>query len=149
MATTTTAFNGTNVNIQYEDHSHVLTNCEGDMNNFAFEGSSDIGDYAVFKNDYKFKLVGKKDSTLSIDIVNSLGASTTLRWALDWWHLYHDEAREISINFPDSNPGSERIRGHFVLETLPVGASADEAGPMMTSLSLQSTGEVFHEVVGS
>lgn len=150
MATTTTAFNGVNVSIQYERHDdHVMTFCKGDMNEFSFEGSSDIGDFAVFKDDWKHKLVGKKDSTLTISIVNSTGADATLRWALDWWFSYPRQPRQIIIDFPEHVVGAERIQGYFVLETLPVSATADEAGPMMTQLSMQSTGEVIHSVVAT
>lgn len=149
MATTTTAFNGKNVNILCGDHDNVLVDRSGQANEFNFDGTSDVGSFTVYEDDWTYRLVGKKGATLQLTFINATGASEALRWLEDWWFNYHDQAREIVINFPDSNVGSERLQGYYMLAGLPVGASAGEAGPMVSQVTLESNGEVVHSVVGS
>jgi hypothetical protein len=150
VATVTDAFNAKNCNFLIQLHDlATMFNFSGYLTEGGIEGSTNLGDFTVFEDDWTYRLAGKKDASGTLNIVGSTGAGAMLRWALDWWFNYHDEARRIVMNFPDANVGSERIDGHFMLETIPLQSSAGEAGPMMISLSLQATGEIIHSIVGS
>jgi hypothetical protein len=150
MATVTGAFNTKNCNWLVQKHDlTTMENYSGYLSEGSIEAETNLGDYTVFEDDWTYRLAGKKDYSATLNFVASTGADSMLRWAIEWYENYHDEARRIVMNFPDANVGSERLDGHFMLESLPLNANAGEAGPMMISLGLKGTGEIIHSVVGS
>lgn len=149
MATVSPAFNTKNCHFLIQLHDLTLYNFSGYLAEGGMEFSTNLGDFNVFEDDWTYRLAGKKDASGTLNIVGSTGAGSMLRWAKDWWFSHHAEARRIVMSLPDSSVGSERVDGHFMLETMPWQAQASEAGPFIVSLTVQATGEIIPSIVGS
>jgi hypothetical protein len=149
MATVTNAYNAKNCNFQIQRHDLTMFDFSGFLTGGDLEGENNVGDFAVYEDDWMYNLVGKKSISGTLQIIASTGAGSLLRWANEWFFNDHQAARRIILSMPNKNVGSERLDGHYLLKTIPWSTDPGEPGPMKIALAIVGTGEVVYSIVGS
>lgn len=136
MPVTSTAINLCNAVIHMADHLGVTYDISGQSNKFDIENTNDIGDYKVFGEAGRGRLICGKDGSVSGSIfytrTNNEGFDLLKRW---YW-LYREQLRYFAFYAPNEAIGSDKYYGYFALENFSIPFSAEEAAPAMIEFSL-------------
>lgn len=141
MPASTTAVNACDVVIWMEDNGGNLVDVSGNSNNFSLDFNRDIGEFKPFGSKWRTRLDCGKDASLSLDLVFTTTLAEGLQMLQDWF-FNGSGAREFNIDVPDSNPGSDRYEGDFVLESFNIPGDSSSADPIVCSASLKPDGQV-------
>lgn len=147
MAETTTAINACDAQIYLDNASGTPVEISGSSNSAELGRTRDTSEYTVFGTQWKKRTQCKKDGTLNINVVYTTAASE----AMDLFNQWFDAGgrRTVIIDVPNSNIGSDRYYGEFLLTNLPMPFVSDEAGPVMVAAELLPDGPIHRTTVGS
>ena len=142
MAQSTTAVNDCDVVVSLDNDSGVLTDISGSTNAVQIRLTNEIGTYRRVDNDYPVRRLLSKDATLSLAVLYSTTADEALDILRDWVSeaVAYNNARTVRVDVPDSSVGSDRYQMEVLPDGLDLALAADNAGPVMVSATLQSTG---------
>ena len=152
MATTTTAVNACSAVITIDDDAGTPTPISGSSTSVSISGTTELGDYKVFADSWRYRLACGQDWEMSIEAVytTASGEVEALDLLRTWWLSQttigaYKVARDIQIDMPDSTSGSDRYTGEVFLESLDFGElSASEPGPVMVSATFKPSGALTH-----
>ena len=147
MPITTTPKSACNANIMLADENGTMRDISGQSNSFSLARSSGIGDFVVFADDFTYRTVCKKDWSVTIKAIYSMGTDDAVTLWDDWWHNHYQQARFVQLNMPNNSIGSRRYDGYVVLESLDLPLEAGEAGPVQVTAVLQGSGELKYGTV--
>ena len=151
MATTTTATNACSAVVSVDSGAGVLTNVSGSSASASMTLNTELGEYKVFGDQWKYRLACAQDSEVSIDVIYTTTADEGFDILRDWWFdaTGYATARTVRIDMPDSTAGSDRYTAEMLLESLSWDMPAGEAGPVMVSAALKPNGNMDHTEIGS
>jgi hypothetical protein len=150
MPSSSNAINMCDVDLYMEDEGGNWVDISGTSNEVTLEFSRNIGEWKVFGDQWMQRKACGKDASLSINVIYTItgdsepaeGKDLFLNWLFDG-----EGSRNFRLDMPSSETGNDRYEGPFVLESLPVGGSADEAAPVMMSMSMSAAGQVYYETI--
>lgn len=149
MVMTSTVINACNVVIRLENESGQYVDISGSSNEIIMDFDNDLGEYKAFGNRWKGRLECGSDATFKLKILYS----TANNEAMDNWKSWYFGTRghrHIQVNLPDEAAGSDRYEADVFCETANgIGGSAENAGPIMVTISLKPHLGVAHNTIGS
>lgn len=148
MATTTTAKNACSARIWLDNASAALTEVSGSSAKITLALKSDIGEFKVFDDAWRYRLECGRDWEFGMDVIYSTTADEAFDLLRDWWFGARG-SRSVRIDMPDSSTGSDRYTGEVFIEALEWEMASDEAGPVMVSATFKPTGAITHQQIGS
>lgn len=149
MTQTTTAIVATNVVVSLDNAAGVLTDISGSSNKVELGPKNGVAETRVFGSQWMLRGVVGKDVDVSLDCVYTTAAAEGAQLLEGWFYGGVDTARSLQIDVPDSDPGSFRYTGEFVLSdySSSYDATADEW--VMVSAKLLPTGAVTKATIGT
>lgn len=151
MTTTTTATNACSAVVSIDNGAGVLTNVSGSGTSATMTLKTELGDYKVFGDRWRYRLACAQDTEISLDVVYTTTADEGFDILRDWWFdpTAHAVARTVRIDMPDSETGSDRYTAEMMLEQLSWDMPAGEPGPVIVTAALKPNGEMRHDEIGS
>src|SRR3989304_1492097 len=119
-----------------------MRDISGQSNQANLTRALQLADFVVFGDQNTHRLSCKKDASVSLQAIYSMGTDEAVSILDNWWHNYSGQARYLQINMPDNAIGSRRYEGYFFLENLELPLDASEAGPVQMTASLQVNGQL-------
>lgn len=104
--------------------------------------STKIGDYQVFQKHWIQRLAGAKDCQLQIQAVFSTDAQGAIKQFEDWFAVdtKYRKPRRFIFELPTAEVGASSYDGYWLLDSFSFTATADNAGPILTSYTLKQAG---------
>lgn len=146
MPQTTTAINACDARIQLDNSGGTPTDISGSSNNINMEFSNQIGEFRTFGSSWPARIQCGKDAKITLDILYTTAAGEAWAIVKDWFFTTGG-TKTLIVDLPSASQGGDRFTFETVLETMPVGGPADEAAPVMVSLSLLPTGAATLSVI--
>lgn len=145
MAATSNAFNACNAGMTLADSTGVDWDIAFTAANFKISRSRKVAEYTVFGDPETYRMTCKKDGSASLTAI----CSTDVKGAyllLEEWHS-SGGARRAQFMIPQNQIGGTRYDAYFILESLDIEGSADDAGPMKITASLKPSGGINRTVI--
>lgn len=151
MSTTTTATNACSAVVSIDNAAGVLTNVSGSGVQASMTLKTELGDYKVFGDQWRYRLACAQDSEISLDVLYTTTADEGFDILRDWWfdNTKYKVARTVRIDMPDSSTGSDRYTAEMLLEQLNWDMPAGEPGPVVVTAALKPNGKMDHTEIGS
>jgi hypothetical protein len=149
MAQTTTSENACDVKIQIDNSSGAPTDVSGSSNQASMSMAVDSAETSTFDGQWKIRKSCKTSVSVSLQVLYSLTADEGLDIMRDWFFSSPGTPRTVTVNVPDDTAGSDRYSGEFVLTSFDIPLSADDAGIILCSASLENSGAFAHNTVAS
>lgn len=146
MPTTSTAINACNAAILMAGPTGTMYDISGSSNEFTLDMNKDLGEFKVFGDAWRYRLECGKDATLSLTAVYTRAVNEALDLLRDWF-FSGSGARFIQLNLPSNEVAADRYEGYFMLESLSIPGTSDEAAPIMVAASLRPNGAVTYSTV--
>lgn len=142
MVATSTAINACDAVIHLANHLGVTFDISGSANELTLDLNNEIGDYKIFGSRARLRLVCGKDASLSLKIWYTRGGNEALDLLKRWYFTYGKQARFLKFYLPDESVGSDAYDGYYVLESMSIPVSSEEAGPIAVDVNLLPSGDV-------
>ncbi len=150
MPQTTTSVNACDVVLEIDNASGTLTDVSGSTNQASMTMSSNVGETSTFEGQWAIRRVCKTSVDVSVQAVYSTDDTEALNLLVDWWFAgNYNTARTITISVPDDTAGSDEYTGEFVMTSLSIPLSADDAAPILVSADFQNVGAFARSTVAS
>lgn len=150
MAQTTTSVNACDVVIELDNADGTLTDISGSSNQCGMSMSSNVGETNTFDGQWAIRRVCKTSVNVSLQAVYSTADVEALNTLADWWFAgSYGDARTCTISVPDDTAGSDEYTGEFVLTSLNIPLSADDAAPILVTAELQNQGAFSRATIAS
>lgn len=150
MAQTTSSVNACDVVLQVDNASGVLTDLSGSSNQASISMSSNTGQAFTFDGEWALQHICGKSASMSIQAIYSTEDAEALNLLADWWFgTAYNDARSVQVDIPDSNAGSDRYSGEFVLSSANIPLSAEDAAPILASFELLNQGAFTRAAIAS
>lgn len=149
MAQTITAATGIDSEVYLDDAGGNLTNISGSSSKLDLSPENKVGEMQTFGSRWMIRTVGGKNLQVKVTSVLSIGADEATEIILDWWNGGSDAPRTARFDFPNSEVGSYRLEGEFVLADLPFVLDSGDANPAKLEYTLMNTGAVSYERITS
>lgn len=149
MPQTTTHENAIDCKVFLDNALGTPVDISGSSNKVEMELENMVGELTTFGSKWKVRKVAGKDGTVDLDVVFSTAADEGFDIIDDWFHGGNDGPRTLRLDVPNSNVGSRRYTGEFVLESYNIPADSEEADPMKVSVSLKPTGAITRTMITS
>ncbi len=149
MAQTTNAVNACDVVISLDNAAGALTDISGSSNQCSIGMTVATAETNTFEGQWSIKKACKTAATISLQALYSTLDTEASNILADWFFNSNGVSRSVQIDVPSSAGGSDRYTGEFVLESLDIPLSADDAGVILLSASLSNDGAFSRAVVAS
>jgi hypothetical protein len=149
MAQTTTGENACTVVLKVDNASGVLTDVSGSTNQASLDLAAQSAETFTFEGDYAIKKTCKKSITLALQALYSVTETEALNILMDWYFNSLGTSRTVQIDVPSSAVGGDRYSGEFILESLSLPLTADDAAVILVSAALSNDGEVVRSTIAS
>lgn len=149
MAQTTTAVNACNVVLSIDNASGVPVDVSGSSNQAGINMTVTTAETNTFDGQWAIKKACKTAASLSVTATYSVTETEGYNILADWIFNSPTTSRSVTIDIPDSTVGSDRYTGEFVLESLDVPLSADDAGVILAAAALSNDGAFVRSTISS
>jgi hypothetical protein len=139
--------NGCDVVIELEDVGGNWADISGDSNNISMDFSANIGSFKPFGQQWPRRFSCGRDGSITLDVVYGMDTAAGHTILKNWFFEGGNDSRKMRVYLPDRSPGSDLFEFRVVIETFPISAQADQADPIMSSISFQPDGDVHYSVV--
>lgn len=142
MAQSTTSVSGCNVVVSLDNAAGTLTDISGSSNQVEMSFTNVAGTYRNAASSNPTRYLIEQDLTISLTILYSTATDEALDILRKWVAagITGSDARSLRVDIPDSTAGSDRYEVEVLATQFDIPASAADAGPILASVALESTG---------
>lgn len=141
MTQSTTIANGVDVRIMIAKAvTLVLTDVSGSANKVEIRKTNELGVARTFQTRWPLRLAGPGDVQVNLTVYYSTATDEGLELLRTWFMTYNDDARNVQIDMPDDNVGSNRYTLPCKLSELNIPAEAGSANPIEVTATLMLSG---------
>lgn len=149
MPQTTTAVNACNVIIYLDNEAGTPTDISGESNQASMNIARQVAETFTFTGDWAIKKSCKSAVTVSLQVLYTTTADQGRDILEDWIFDTPTTAKTLRIDVPNSDVGSTRYTGEFIIETYDLPLSAEDAGVIICSATLSNDGAVTRDAISS
>jgi len=140
MPQTTTAASARSCAIRIDDENGAPVDVSGSTNQWGLDLDNQTGQMWTFSGDWPITRDGKKNASLTIRAVYTTTNNEASDLFLDWFN--NQGQRTVTIDYPDSSVGSNRLTGDFALDDFSQQGEAQNGEPMTVEVTLLPTNEL-------
>jgi len=140
MTQSTTVANGKNSSIHVDDENGAPVDVAGTGNSWQLDVENMTGQAWTYSGEWPITLDGKSNAKLTIKFAYSPTQNEGADLMRDW--INNKGARTITIDYPDSSVGSDRVTGDWRINDFSTGAKAQDGEPMFVECTFSPDGTI-------